>query len=231
MSTILVAQTDLNMSARQQQFLEEQGFKVEKLEALNQLDNLTCKEYSGVILDQSLASLPNGDSIDHFRSKLKAPIIVSLNTDDEDVHSLYLELGADDVIFQSAKPRLWRARLDALLRRGQSDKLLQQQDSKLTFGQLSIDKDARRVEYHGEVVDLTTHEFELLWLLASHGGKVVNREYVFEQILGKFYRPDTRTIDVRVSRLRKKLQDNPSRPEKIKTIWRKGYLFVPDVWG
>ena len=157
-------------------------------------------------------------------------MIISLDSHDEDVHSLFLELGADEVIAKDAKPRLWRARLDALLKR-QLPYEEESQPEQLSFGQLHIDKNTRRVSFAQERIDLTTHEFELLWLLASQAGKVVKREFVYEQILGKYYRPDTRTIDVRISRLRKKLHDNPSRPEKIKTIWRQGYLFVTDVWN
>ncbi|RXF06319.1 response regulator transcription factor [Pseudoalteromonas sp. PS5] len=231
MSTILVAQSNNNILASQQKMLEEQGYTVELLRELGQLNGLSGKSINGIVLDQTIASVPTCDSINQFRQKFKAPVIVSLDSDDEDVHSLFLELGADEVISKDAKPRLWRARLDALLRRQSANAHYDDTPQQLSFGQLHIDKNTRRVSYGQERIDLTTHEFELLWLLASNGGKVVKREFVYEQILGKYYRPDTRTIDVRISRLRKKLYDNPSRPEKIKTIWRQGYLFVTDVWN
>ncbi|MEI5638337.1 MULTISPECIES: response regulator transcription factor [unclassified Pseudoalteromonas] len=230
MSTILVAQSNDTQLTTQQKMLEEQGYDVELLREIGQINGYAGKSISGVVLDQAIASVPSCDSISQFRQKFKAPVIVSLDSHDEDVHSLFLELGADEVIAKDAKPRLWRARLDALLKR-QLPYEEESQPEQLSFGQLHIDKNTRRVSFAQERIDLTTHEFELLWLLASQAGKVVKREFVYEQILGKYYRPDTRTIDVRISRLRKKLHDNPSRPEKIKTIWRQGYLFVTDVWN
>ncbi|QUI63899.1 DNA-binding response regulator [Pseudoalteromonas sp. A22] len=231
MSTILVAQSNNNILTSQQKMLEEQGYTVELLRELGQLNGFSGKSINGIVLDQAIASVPTCDSISQFRQRFKAPVIVSLDSDDEDVHSLFLELGADEVISKDAKPRLWRARLDAVLRRQAANSQFDDEPEQLSFGQLHIDKNTRRVSYGQERIDLTTHEFELLWLLASNGGKVVKRDFVYEQILGKYYRPDTRTIDVRISRLRKKLHDNPSRPEKIKTIWRQGYLFVTDVWN
>ena len=78
---------------------------------------------------------------------------------------------------------------------------------------------------------LTSHEFELLWLLASNAGEVLNRDYVHQQMIGRQYDGLDRTVDVRISRLRKKLFDNTSKPYRIKTVCGQGYLFVADAWN
>ncbi|TMP77148.1 DNA-binding response regulator, partial [Pseudoalteromonas ruthenica] len=88
----------------------------------------------------------------------------------------------------------------------------------------------RLVTLNNREVYLTSHEFELLWLLARNAGNVLSREYVYQTIIEKPYQDDTRTVDVRISRLRKKLEDDPSQPSKIKTIWKQGYIFVREAW-
>jgi DNA-binding response OmpR family regulator len=77
---------------------------------------------------------------------------------------------------------------------------------------------------------LSSTEFDLLWSLARHAGEVMSRQQLVQQLRGIDYDGFDRTIDVRISRLRKKLHDNSQEPEKIKTIWGKGYLFVPNAW-
>nr|WP_247686865.1 helix-turn-helix domain-containing protein [Pseudoalteromonas luteoviolacea] len=84
--------------------------------------------------------------------------------------------------------------------------------------------------FENQRVSLTTHEFDLIWLLASKAPKVVSREEIYEKIIGQDYQANSRTIDVRVSCLRKKLGDNATSPQKIKTVWRQGYLFVKEAW-
>ena len=84
---------------------------------------------------------------------------------------------------------------------------------------------------HGKNVDLTSQEFDLLWLLASRAGEVQNRDYIYKAVVGREYDGMDRSVDVRISRLRKKLQDSNETPFRIKTIWGQGYLFVPDAWS
>ena len=82
-----------------------------------------------------------------------------------------------------------------------------------------------------ENVDLTSQEFDLLWLLASKAGEVQNRDYIYKAVIGREYDGLDRSVDVRISRLRKKLHDSTETPFRIKTIWGQGYLFVPDAWS
>jgi two-component system OmpR family response regulator/two-component system response regulator RstA len=100
----------------------------------------------------------------------------------------------------------------------------------LRFGTLLIDKSSRKATLKDQELDLTTHEFELLWLLAEEAGEPMNRDDIHKKMIGREYDGLDRTVDVRVSRLRKKLQDNLEKPYRLVTVWGKGYMFCPDAW-
>ena len=153
-------------------------------------------------------------------------LMLTARTDDMD-QILGLEMGADDYVPKPVKPRLLLARVRALLRRVETDQ--EQQPARLEFGNLVIDNAAREVSLDGDVVDLTSAEYDLLWLLASNAGTVLSRETIFEKLRGIQYDGQDRSIDVRISRIRPKVGDDPDNPRRIKTVRSKGYLFVADV--
>ena len=101
----------------------------------------------------------------------------------------------------------------------------------LEFGKLQLNQAAREAYFAGTLVELTSYEFDLLWMLAKHAGQTVRREAIHKQIIGREYDGLDRTVDVRVSHLRRKLGDNADTPFRIKTVWGKGYLFVADAWN
>ena len=161
------------------------------------------------------------------RDKYTLPILMLTAKGEDFDQVIGLELGADDYVIKPAEPRVLLARISALLRRGQpSVKAIEE----LQFGDLSIDKTSRIVKLSGVEIVLTSHEFELLWLLASNAGEVLSREHVHQHMIGREYDGLDRTVDVRVSRIRKKLGDNSDKPYRIKTVWGQGYLFVSDAW-
>ena len=90
---------------------------------------------------------------------------------------------------------------------------------------------SRTVTLAGEPIEISTMEFDLLWFLASEPGKVLDREILYQSVKGREYDGLDRSMDVAISRLRKKLKDNPDQPFRIKTVWGSGYLFVADAWG
>ena len=136
---------------------------------------------------------------------------------------LGLELGADDYVSKTTEPRIVLARIKALLRRQQLNQKAEKTDaSVLDFGSVLIDIGLREVKVHDQTVELSNPEFELLGLLASHAGKVMTRETIFENMRGIEYDGSNRLIDITVSQLRGKL-DSPSR---IKTVRTKGYQFT-----
>jgi two-component system response regulator ParR len=100
----------------------------------------------------------------------------------------------------------------------------------MEFGQLSVDRSCREVRLAGEVIEMTTMEFELLWLLASAAGKVLSRDDILNRMRGIAFDGLNRSVDVYISKLRNKLKDNPREPMCIKTVWGKGYLFNPFAW-
>ena len=161
-------------------------------------------------------------------------IILMLTARDEDIDQILgLELGADDYITKPVPPRVLLARIKALLRRagpaddaGEGGTAL---DS-LTFGNFSISQQTRSAMVAGEQIDLTTAEFDLLWLLARHAGSILSRDDLLQELRGIGFDGLDRSIDARISRLRKKLNDDPDNPTRIKTVRGKGYLFSRHDW-
>ena len=160
-------------------------------------------------------------------------IILMLTARDEDIDQILgLELGADDYITKPVPPRLLLARIKALLRRaGPTGTETGDEDETITFGSFRISQQTRTAMLGGETIDLTTAEFDLLWLLASHAGNVLSRDDLLQQLRGIGFDGLDRSIDARISRLRKKLNDDPENPTRIKTVRGKGYLFSKHDWN
>ena len=143
---------------------------------------------------------------------------------------LGLEMGADDYVAKPVQPRVLLARIRALLRR--TDKAPEDEVAqRIEFDDLVIDNGGRSVTLHGELVDFTSAEYDLLWLLASNAGRILSREDIFERLRGIEYDGQDRSIDVRISRIRPKIGDDPENPKRIKTVRSKGYLFVKETNG
>ncbi len=166
------------------------------------------------------------------RNDYAGPILMlTARTDDLD-EVLGLEMGADDYVAKPVRPRVLLARVRALLRRVQPLPLDEADDSsRLQFGNLVVDASMREAWLDEQAIDLTSAEFDLLWLLCSNAGRVLSREEIFAQLRGIEYDGQDRSIDVRVSRIRPKIGDDPMHPRLIKTVRSKGYLFVKEVNG
>jgi len=204
-----------------QVFIEEHGNRV-----LRQLQNLNP---ALVILDLMLPGRDGLSLCQEMRPLFGGPILILTARDSDLDQILGLEYGADDYVIKPAEPRVLLARIRALMRRYyQQEEQLQES---LSFGQLSIQPVSRSLTLAGEAVSLSSHEFDLLLTLASQAGRILSREFLFNQIYHRDYDGLDRSIDVRISQLRKKLQDTSDTPQRIKTIWGKGYLFVADAWN
>lgn len=184
-----------------------------------------------VILD---VMLPGRDGMDVCREARRgfARPILMLTARDHDIDEvLGLELGADDYVKKPVEPRVLLARIRALLRRARPAAPCEPEaPASLSFGSLRIELASRRVELGHTPVELTTSEFDLLWLLASGAGRVLSREVILARLRGIDYDGLDRSIDIAVSRLRGKLRDTTNPPAKIKTVRGRGYLFVTDAW-
>ena len=137
----------------------------------------------------------------------------------------------DDYIVKPVEPRILLARINALLRRSFVQASNTEYQTVMQFGMLVIDKSSRRVTLAGKEIALTSHEFDLLCLLADNASSIVDRATLYKELIGREYDGLDRSADVRVSRLRKKLKDDPQNPFRIKTIWGKGFFFVSDAWN
>ncbi|KAB8313667.1 two-component system response regulator RstA [Erwinia endophytica] len=165
------------------------------------------------------------------------PIVLLTSLDSDMNHILSLEMGANDYILKTTPPAVLLARLRLHLR--QAGTPMQGEDiatavisaqKTLRFDTLSIDPTNRQVTLGNENIALSTADFDLLWELATHAGTVLNRDALLKTLRGVSYDGMDRSIDVAISRLRKKLLDNATEPYRIKTIRNKGYLFAPHAW-
>jgi DNA-binding response OmpR family regulator len=181
-----------------------------------------------VILDVMLPNKNGFDICREARSFYHHPILMLTACGEEADEVLGLELGATDYLSKPVKPRVLLARIKALLRRESIDTT---QVLSLEFGLLKIVLDTKSAFLNGVSIAITSNEFDVLWMLASQAGKVISREELVTQLRGIEYDGLDRSIDIRISRLRKKLHDNLAQPFRIKTVWAKGYLFAADAWN
>jgi DNA-binding response OmpR family regulator len=166
-----------------------------------------------------------------IRRSSGVPILILTAKDTDLDHVIGLEAGADDYVMKPVDPMVLLARVRALLRRTERDRdTATERRPDMQLGELRISETSREVWLHGQSVPLTTQEFELLALLARRAGELVSRDEVFRAMRGIDYDGLDRSIDGRVSKLRRKLGDDAAAPTRIKTVWGKGYLLVPDAW-
>lgn len=179
-----------------------------------------------LILDLMLPEMDGLEVARTIRKTSNVPIIVLSAKDSEFDKVIGLEIGADDYMTKPFSNRELQARVKAILRR--TDLTIENQEAEaalteIVIGDLQILTDAFVVKKHGEELDLTHREFELLYHLATHIGQVMTREHLLETVWGYDYFGDVRTVDVTIRRLREKIEDIPSRPEYILTRRGVGY--------
>lgn len=229
--SILLVEDDQRLAELISAFLKQNNFTVTHVANGNLvLKKVKELEPDVILLDIMLPGTDGFSLCRSLRPHYSKPILflTAKNSDIDQV--LGLELGADDYIIKPIEPRVLLARINALLRRIEPQQTQERAQEQLQFGQLKLDKCQMEAQLHGEFITLTSHEFELLWLLAEQAGHPLSREQIHIKLIGREYDGIDRSVDVRISRLRKKLLDDPKAPYKIKTIWGKGYLLVPGAW-
>lgn len=224
---ILIVEDDERLAALTSEYLESNGMQVTVVnDGEEAIRRIRADQPDLVVLD---LMLPGADGLTvcrEVRPGFRNPILMlTARTDDMD-QVLGLEMGADDYVPKPVKPRVLLARIRALLRRVEADQEKEPRQQRLEFGNLVIDNSAREVLLEGQSVELTSAEYDLLWLLASNAGTVLSRETIFETLRGIQYDGQDRSIDVRISRIRPKVGDDPDNPRRIKTVRSRGYLFV-----
>ncbi|MFK4753904.1 MULTISPECIES: response regulator [Oceanospirillaceae] len=231
---ILIVEDDERLAALTKDYLESNGLSVAiEGDGARAIDRIKTEQPDLVVLD---LMLPGEDGLavcrlvrPHYRGPI---LMLTARTEDLD-QVLGLEMGADDYVAKPVRPRVLLARIRALLRRVRDVVEVvseeSNQENRLTFGNLVVDSAMREAWLEGRSIDLTSAEFDLLWLLCNSAGRVLTREEIFHQLRGIEYDGQDRSIDVRVSRIRPKVGDDPMNPRRIKTVRSKGYLFVKEL--
>jgi DNA-binding response OmpR family regulator len=230
---IFLVEDDQSLASLVSDYLTMQSFKV-SIEARGDLaiDRIKAASPDLIILDIMLPGKNGLDICRELRPQTNVPIVMLTARSDEIDQIVGLEVGADDYIAKPVQPRLLLARINALLRRAKtnSEPAEKVDTNHICVGALEINKLKQDVHLAGQAVELTTNEFELLNLFAVKAGQILSRDDLLNNLRGIGYDGMDRTIDMLVSRLRKKLGDDSAKPFKIKTVWKKGYLFVADAW-
>jgi len=222
-STILIIDDDTKLNQLLKDFLKDFGYAVITATRPTQgLKKLKRDSADLVILDIMLPEMDGFEVCRAIRQTSTIPIIMLTARGEITDKVVGLELGADDYLAKPFEPRELVARIQSVLRRAH-----QLSDNQtLTFERLTIDLDKRIALLDGNPVNLTTNEFTALTLLARNAGKVLNRDQILQELRGMDCDAFNRSVDIAVSRLRQKLNDNPKSPEFIKTVWGSGYVFI-----
>ena len=228
MNTILLVEDDISLATWVSEYLIEQGFTVIHVERGDHvLDKVNNNKIDIVLLDVMLPGLNGIEVCRLIREQYNTPIIMLTARADEFDEVIGLEAGADDYVIKPVRPRALLARINRQLSSAIEEKV---EKSLLTFGALSINKEAERVTYQNEEIQMSSSLFAFLTYLAERAGNIVDRDSVFTDLKKREYDGQDRRFDVMLSTLRKLFNDDPQKPQKFKTVWGKGYLFVGDAW-
>ncbi len=229
MATKILVVDDEKMIVKGIRFsLLQDGYEVETAyDGEEAIAKAKADNYDMILLDVMLPEISGLEVLQQIREFSSVPVIM-LTAKGEDMDKILgLDYGADDYITKPFNILEVKARIKAIIRRVNAAKGNQEEsDSKiLENGDLRMDFDNRRVSVAGKEMNLTSKEFELLELLATHPGKVYSRSMLLQTVWGKDYPGDVRTVDVHIRRLREKIEPNASEPVYVQTKWGVGYYF------
>jgi two-component system OmpR family response regulator/two-component system response regulator RstA len=223
---ILVVEDDPSLAAWIADYLSDHDFEVTVANHGDAAVELIRSEPPDLVVLDIMLPRRNGFNVCRdVRAFYKQPILMITAGTEETDEVLGLELGADDYLCKPIKPRVLLARINVLLRRGSGAEQL----STRTFGLLRIDAAAKSVFLGEQEIEVSINEFEVLWLLASRAGEVVSRSELMANLRGFAYDGFDRSMDIRISRLRRKLEGQALQGVTIKTVRGKGYLFSTQV--
>jgi DNA-binding response OmpR family regulator len=177
-----------------------------------------------VVLDVMLPGVDGLELCRWIRSSSELPVIMLTARGEEADRIVGLELGADDYVTKPFSPRELAARVRSVLRRSTATT---PGTGRLAFGDVELERSTREVRKGDVLVRLTAKEFDLLWFLASHPRRVFSRDQLMASVWGYTAALDTGTLTVHIRRLREKLEDSPSNPRHLETIWGVGYRLAP----
>ena len=229
---ILVGDDDARLRRLLERFLDEQGYRVRTVENVEQMDRLLARElFHLVVLDLMLPGEDGLSACRRLREKNnQVPIIMLTAKGDEASRIQGLEGGADDYLAKPFNPRELLARIKAVLRR-QSPLVPgapASEDEVVSFGDYQLSQATRELKKGDQVQMLTTGEFAVLKTLVQHAREPLTRDKLMNLARGREWDALERSIDVQISRLRRLIEPDPSKPRYIQTVWGVGYVFVPD---
>jgi two-component system phosphate regulon response regulator OmpR len=230
---VLVVDDDARLRDLLRRYLGENGFSVFVAENAQAMNRLWQRErYDLLILDLMMPGEDGLSVMRRLRGANDPTPIIMLTAKGEDVDRIVgLEMGADDYLPKPFNPRELLARINAVLRRRGPDDApgAPAQDGKpIEFGGFVLDLVTRTLTRNGEAVPLTTGEFAVLKAFARYPRVPLSREKLMEMARGREYEAFDRSLDVQISRLRKLVEPDPSKPRYIQTVWGLGYVFIPD---
>lgn len=228
---ILIVEDDVRLAELTREYLESNGLKVSIESDGSQAVGRIVREQPDLVLLDLMLPGEDGLSICRkVRAGYDGPILMLTARVDDMDQVAGLEMGADDFVSKPVRPRVLLARIRALLRRCEAQLPNPTDITRLAFGPLVIDRTMREAWLAGREIELTGAEFDLLWLLSANNGRILSREEIFTSLRGIGYDGQDRSIDVRISRIRPKIGDDPEHPRVIKTVRSKGYLFVGEAY-
>jgi len=228
---VLLVEDDARLADLTSRYLEQNGLSVE-VESNGAAAVARFHEARPrlVLLDLMLPGKDGLTICRELRQTFNGPILM-LTAKDADIDQVIgLEAGADDYVAKPAEPMVLLARIRALLRRASQTSQAEPAAGEIVLGGLRVNEASHRVWLDGQEIALTTQEFELLRVLVRSAGTILSRDELYKRVRGIDYDGLDRSIDGRISKLRKKLGDDAMAPKRIRTIWGKGYVLVPDAW-
>ena len=231
MKRILIIEDDKDISDLLEIHLKDLDCSVEKVyDGAFGLQNAKTGSFNLIILDVMLPKMDGFEVCREIRkAEIKTPILMLTSKSEETDKVLGLEFGADDYLTKPFSLREFIARVKAIFRRVNEFSSSGPEKKKLVFENLVIDMDKRRVFLNNETVELTPKEFDLLYLLASHPGKIYTRENLLNLIWGTQYGGYEHTVNSHINRLRNKIEVDISDPKFIITSWGVGYRFNDQI--
>lgn len=230
---ILIVDDDPRLRDLLRRYLGENGFNVLVSENGEAMKRLWVREHFDVlILDLMMPGEDGLAILKRLRAEKDMTPVIMLTARGEDVDRILgLELGADDYLGKPFNPRELLARIHAVLRRRprqDAPGAPSMENEVVKFGDFELDLGTRVLKKNGEIVPFTTGEFAVLKAFARHPRQPLSRDKLMEMARGREYEAFDRSLDVQVSRLRKLLEPDPSKPRYLQTVWGLGYVFIPD---
>ena len=226
--TILVVEDEASIAEVISLYLKRAGFNVliasDGRQAMNTFDR---QKPDFVILDLMLPEVDGLSLTRWLRDRSDLPIIMLTARREEIDRITGLEMGADDYVIKPFSPQELVSRVRAVMRRLGREQDVVENERTLSFENLSVDPRSRVVTVKSAPIELTAKEFDMLYLLARHPKQVFTREQLLERIWGGAQYIDPGTVTVHVRRLREKIEDDPSKPMRLLTVWGVGYKFEP----